>query len=95
MKFLSIFSNSMLYVGWALISSVLLAITCAIDPYVFGFTALGAAWLSGAFVLGTLIRARQAIAVGACQCHSDRAFLHAALYIQVGQPAPATLLLHR
>lgn len=59
MKISSIFANFTLYVAWALISSALLAITCTVDPFVFGFTALGAAWLSGAFVLGALIWARR------------------------------------
>lgn len=46
------------YLSWMLLSSVLLAVACFIDPYVFAFTAYGTAWLSGGIVLAALIAAR-------------------------------------
>jgi hypothetical protein len=52
-----LFARRRLYLVWALASAALLVTTCYIDPYVFGFTAMGAAWLTGAVVVTALIAA--------------------------------------
>ncbi len=43
------------YLLWLVSSSVLLAVACAYDPYVFGFAALAACWISGFLVLASLL----------------------------------------
>lgn len=48
-----------LYLSWTGGSSVLLAVSGLLDPYVFAFTALGAAWLSGVLMLGALVWGRR------------------------------------
>ena len=55
MRFLAFFNRPMPYLAWTLISLVLLLLTRPIDPYVFGFTAIGAAWISGALLLAALL----------------------------------------
>lgn len=50
-----IFSNRLTYIAWALISSLLLLIGYFVDPYVFGFLALGAGWVSGVIILSSLL----------------------------------------
>ena len=40
-------SSPFLYGGWALVVVVTLLGTYSIDPYIFAFTALGLAWLTG------------------------------------------------
>jgi len=42
-----VLSSPLLYGGWALITVAALLATYRIDPYVFAFTALGLAWLTG------------------------------------------------
>ena len=59
MSFQKVVSSWLLYVGWGLVSGVLLAIACYMHPYVFAFAAIGAAWLSGLFALVSLIFARR------------------------------------
>jgi hypothetical protein len=44
-------SSPLLYGGWALIVVTALVGTYPVDPYVFGFTALGLAWLTGAVAI--------------------------------------------
>jgi len=44
-------SSPVLYGGWALVVVAALAGTYPVDPYVFGFTALGLAWLTGALAI--------------------------------------------
>ena len=40
-------SSPLLYGGWAVVVVIGLLATYPIDPYVFAFTALGLAWLTG------------------------------------------------
>lgn len=54
-KVRALFSNRLLYLGWAVVSAAGLAIAAYIHPHVFGFCALGAAFLSGLLVLGAAI----------------------------------------
>lgn len=44
-----------LYAGWAILVVVALYATYRTDPYVFGFTALGLAWLTGGLALVGLL----------------------------------------
>jgi hypothetical protein len=43
------------YLLWLASSSALLAVACAYDPYVFGFAALAACWISGLLVAASLL----------------------------------------
>jgi hypothetical protein len=47
-RFRRVASSPRLYGGWALLVVAALVATYPADPYVFGFTALGLAWLTGA-----------------------------------------------
>jgi hypothetical protein len=58
MKF-SVFSNRWPYISWVLISGFLLSAGYLMDPYLFAYMALGAAWVSGAIVVCALIFARK------------------------------------
>ena len=49
-----VLSSPALYCGWALVVAAALAGTYPVDPYVFGFTALGLAWLTGAVVIAAV-----------------------------------------
>ena len=46
-----VLSSPVLYGGWAALVVAALVATYPIDPYVFGFTALGLAWLTGAITI--------------------------------------------
>ena len=46
-----ILSSPWMYGGWAVLVVGALAGTYPVDPYVFGFTALGLAWLTGAMTI--------------------------------------------
>ena len=48
-------TNPWFYIGWCLVVVISLVTTYQIDPYVFGFTALGAMWLSAAVTVVALI----------------------------------------
>lgn len=52
MKVRAILSNRRLYLAWALVSALSLAVSAYVDPYVFGFVAFGAAIISGLLGLG-------------------------------------------
>lgn len=51
----ALFSHRRLYLAWALVSAAVLTVAQYIDPYVFGFSAFGAAFLSGFFILGAVV----------------------------------------
>lgn len=55
MKIRVILSSRTFYLAWALISALGLAIASYIDPYVFGFTAFAAAFVSGFLVLVSVV----------------------------------------
>lgn len=57
MKILALFTYRRVYLAWALVSAGALVAACYTDPYVFGFTAMGAAWLTGGMLLAALIAA--------------------------------------
>jgi hypothetical protein len=59
MRFLAFFDRPAPYLGWGLLSLLLLVATRPVDPYVFGFTAIGAAWISGALLLAALLFGRR------------------------------------
>lgn len=50
-----LFPGCLPYLSWALVSAVWLAVAQHIDPYLFGFSAFGAAFMSGLVVFGALI----------------------------------------
>jgi hypothetical protein len=54
-----LFSNRLLYLAWALVSATELTVARYIDPYVFGFSAFGAAFLSGVLILGAVVLSRR------------------------------------
>ena len=47
-------SSPVLYWGWAIFAVAALFLTYPIDPYVYAFTALGLAWLTGAVTLAAV-----------------------------------------
>ena len=46
-----ILSSPWVYSGWAVLVVAALVGTYPVDPYAFGFTALGLAWLTGALTI--------------------------------------------
>ena len=65
--------SPIVYVAWAAIVVLSLVGTYPVDPYVFGFTALGLAWLTGALTL-----------IGIIACLLPRAVSGAAKAVIVG-----------
>jgi hypothetical protein len=51
----AVFASRWLYAGWGLASAALLAVAAYVDPHIFGFSAFGAAALSGLLVLGAAV----------------------------------------
>ncbi|MDG5976777.1 hypothetical protein H010_16024 [Hydrogenophaga taeniospiralis CCUG 15921] len=51
----ALFSHRQLYLAWAVVSAVGLTVARYIDPYVFGFSAFGAAFVSGFLILGAVV----------------------------------------
>ncbi|MCB4363671.1 hypothetical protein KIH07_07990 [Hydrogenophaga taeniospiralis] len=51
----ALFSNRRFYLAWALVSAAGLTVARYVDPYVFGFSAFGAAFLSGFLILGAVV----------------------------------------
>lgn len=51
----ALFSNRRSYLAWALVSAAGLTVAQYVDPYVFGFSAFGAAFVSGFFILGAVV----------------------------------------
>lgn len=51
----ALFSNRRFYLAWALVSGAGLSVARYVDPYVFGFSAFGAAFLSGFLILGAVV----------------------------------------
>ena len=49
-----VLSSPALYWGWAIFAVAALLLSYPIDPYVFGFTALGLAWLTGAVTIAAV-----------------------------------------
>ena len=49
-----VLSSPVLYWGWAIVAVAALFLTYPIDPYVYGFTAFGLAWLTGAVTLAAV-----------------------------------------
>ena len=49
-----VLSSPALYWGWAIVALAALFLSYPIDPYVFGFTALGLAWLTGAVTIAAV-----------------------------------------
>ena len=49
-----VLSSPVLYGGWAVFVVCALVGTYPVDPYVFGFTALGLAWLTGAMTIAAV-----------------------------------------
>jgi hypothetical protein len=48
-------ANPWFHIGWCLVVIMALVTTYRVDPYVFGFTALGAMWLTPVVVVVALI----------------------------------------
>ncbi|HZI77899.1 MAG TPA: hypothetical protein VFD69_00225 [Vicinamibacterales bacterium] len=46
-----VLSSPLLYCGWAVVVVLALVFTYPVDPYLYGFTALGLAWLTGAVAI--------------------------------------------
>ena len=55
MKLAQLFATRMPYVLWAVVSTIVLFASWAIDPYVFGFAAFGTAGASGLFLVAALV----------------------------------------
>jgi hypothetical protein len=51
----ALFSNRRFYLAWSLVSAAGLPVARYVDPYVFGFAAFGAAFLSGFLILGAVV----------------------------------------
>jgi hypothetical protein len=66
MNFAAVFARSTPYLVWLVVSSVILGLSCFIDPHIFGFTAFATAGIS-------------ALLVAVAACCGWRAFLTAAL----------------
>jgi hypothetical protein len=49
-----VLSSPVLYWSWAIVVVAALLLTYPIDPYVYGFTALGLAWLTGAVTIAAV-----------------------------------------
>ena len=49
-----VLSSPVLYWGWAIVAVAALFLTYPIDPYVYGFTAFGLAWLTGAVTIAAV-----------------------------------------
>jgi hypothetical protein len=52
-----VLSSPVLYWGWAILAIGALFLTYPIDPYVYAFTTLGLAWLTGAVTLAAVAAA--------------------------------------
>ena len=48
------FSSPVLYWGWAVFAVAALFLTYPVDPYLYAFTALGLAWLTGAVAIAAV-----------------------------------------
>ena len=49
-----VLSSPALYWAWAIVAGAALFVSYPIDPYVFAFTALGLAWLTGAVTIAAV-----------------------------------------
>lgn len=49
-----VLSSPVLYWGWTTVAVAALFLTYPIDPYVYAFTALGLAWLTGAVTIAAV-----------------------------------------
>jgi len=49
-----VLSSPVLYWGWAIFAVAALFLAFPIDPYVYAFTALGLAWLTGAVTIAAV-----------------------------------------
>jgi hypothetical protein len=61
MSLRSAFARPTPYLAWLVLSALWLAVAQSIDPYVFGFSAFGAAFVSGALTLVALFMGWRAI----------------------------------
>ena len=86
----AILSSPLTYGGWALFVVGALVATYPVDPYVYGFTALGLAWLTGAMT----IVAVAALALWAWDwTWTRRLLVVAAVAVAVGAVAQALAIL--